>query len=288
MDTIAGIEGGGTRFRARIEAGDGVCLEQLEIPTRAPEETLAPLAHLIARHAPRSLGIACFGPLDTASGRLLGTPKDRWAGVDLVAGLVGARGIPWRCETDVTAAALAERARGAARGCDDVLYLTVGTGIGAGILVRGEPLRGVLHPEAGHLRIPRRPGDPFKGSCPFHGDCWEGLASGAALAARAGRPAEEIPATDPLWRELARDLALGIQGLALTLAPERIVLGGGVGLRTGLVEEVRTEVAQLLGGYLPLERTGPVDRWIVPAEFGAEAGLEGALLLARGFASDRS
>jgi fructokinase len=288
---IAGIEGGGTKFVCAVAETPERIVARATVPTTTPAETLGAAAAFLAQHDVRALGIASFGPLgvDPARadfGRLLATPKARWSGVDLVAGL-GAQGLPVAVETDVIGAALGEQAYGAGRGARDLVYVTVGTGIGVGVLAGGAPLHGVLHPEAGHVRVPRAPGDDFAGICPYHGDCLEGLASGPALAARAGRPAEALADDDALWPLFVHDLAAGLANLILTLVPERVVLGGGVLGRAHLWPPLRAAVAAQLAGYLPTQRTGPWDAYLVPPALGARAGVTGALVLAAGLVTGR-
>lgn len=182
--------------------------------------------------------------------------------------------------TDVIAAALAEGEWGAAAECRDHVYITVGTGIGMGIIAGGQPVVGRLHPEAGHLRVPRVPDDAFSGVCPFHGDCLEGLASGPAIGARVGRPGAEVGDDDPCWPFVVDALAQACANLLLTLASERIVIGGGVVVaRPWLVPAVESRMVELLGGYLPFVGESPLLRL---AALGGDAGPRGALLLARG------
>jgi len=201
------------------------------------------------------------------------TPKPGWAHTN-VAGEIGRRlGVPLAFDTDVNAAALGEFRWGAAQGLDVCCYVTVGTGIGGGVLVGGAPLHGLQHPQVGHLRIPHdREEDPFPGVCPFHGDCWEGLASGPALEARSGRPAEVLE-DDSVWALEARYLALGLLAVSAVVSPQRIVLGGGVMGRAGLLGLVQRQLDQLVGGYVAVPE-------LVPPALGARAGVIGALALA--------
>jgi len=217
------------------------------------------------------VGVATFGPLDLEAGATLRTPKPGWDGVPIRRWLEERLGVPVKVETDVNAAALAEARWGAARGCDPVVYVTVGTGIGGGVVVRGEPLHGRLHPEMGHLAAPVIEGDEWPGVCPFHGRCFEGLASGPAIAARVGRPAKEIPDEDPVWALCARYLGQLMANAALMLSPERIVLGGGVGGRPGMLKRVRAATMGALGGYLQMRED------LVVAPHFEDPGLVGAL-----------
>jgi fructokinase len=201
------------------------------------------------------------------------TPKPGWSDTDVAGEIRQRLGVPVAFDTDVNAAALGEHRWGAARGLGTFAYVTVGTGIGGGVLVHGKPLHGLQHPEIGHLRIPHdREADPFPGVCPFHGDCWEGLASGPALEARWGVAPEELE-DETAWALEARYLALGLVAVIAVLSPERIVVGGGVMRRPGLLELVRAEVAGLLGEYVAAGE-------LVPPALGARAGVLGALALA--------
>jgi fructokinase len=281
---LAGIELGGTRTVAVLGRGTEI-FERVRFPTTSPKETLHLLGERLARwdgiYPIAALGIAGFGPLviDPAHprfGHLLDTPKKGWSGADLLGPLAHVLDCPAAIHTDVTAAALAEGRWGAARNCSDHVYITVGTGIGMGIVVAGRPVRGRLHPEAGHMRVTRAEGDDFPGCCPFHGDCLEGLASGIAIAQRAGKPGAKVADDDLLWDAVADALAQACANLRLTLACERIVLGGGVIRgRPMLVERIAERTNALLGGYLP-----DVANMVAAAELGEDAGPRGALLLA--------
>jgi fructokinase len=190
-------------------------------------------------------------------------------------------------DTDVNAAALGEHAWGAARGLNTFLYVTVGTGIGGGAMVHGRLVHGLLHPEMGHIRIPHdRTDDPFPGTCPYHGDCLEGLAAGPALAARWGQPGAMLPAEHPAWQLEARYLALGLTTFLCVLAPQRIIMGGGVMQQTRLFPLLRQEVQRLLNDYVQVPALGPeIDNYIVPPALGNQAGVLGAIALARQVAS---
>jgi fructokinase len=189
--------------------------------------------------------------------------------------------VPVTLDTDVNAAALAEHRWGAARDTTSVLYLTVGTGIGGGALVDGRLLHGLVHPEMGHIRIPREPVDRFPGVCPFHGDCLEGLASGPAIERRWGRPAGELPGDHPAWPIVAHELGLALATFICTLSPQRIVLGGGVLRQTRLLPLVRAEVRRLLNGYVRSRAIEEeIDRYIVAPGLGERAGVLGAIALA--------
>ena len=277
---LAGVELGGTKTIVVLARG-GAIVERVRIATATPDETLGQVAAQLAQWRFDALGIAGFGPLDLdpASpryGEIRATPKPGWAGTNLIARLAGST--PVALSTDVIAAALAEAATGAAVGCRHLCYITVGTGIGVGIIADGAPLTGRLHPEAGHMRVARVAGDTFPGTCAFHHDCLEGLAAGPAIGARAGCDGAKVSDTDPAWRFAIDALGQGCANLLLTLASEAIVLGGGVIVaRPWLVPTIEARMIELLAGYLPDVGPGVLRL----AALGADAGPRGALLLAR-------
>lgn len=287
---LGGIEAGGSKFVCVVGDAEGRVIAQERVPTRGPEETLAAaIAALRGAAAAGSLdaiGVGAFGPLDLrpgpGAGRLLATPKPGWSGVDLLGPVRDAFGVPVAIDTDVTAAAFAEGLWGAARGLASFAYMTVGTGIGVGVIAEGRPLHGLVHPEFGHVHVPRVPGDDFAGACPFHADCLEGMASGAAIAARWGAPAQEL---DGSLRERAVDLearylAHGIRSLVYAVAPERVIIGGGVAGLEGLVPRIRIHLREALGGYPGLpEHDSPA--FVQAAGLGPMAGPRGVLALAR-------
>jgi fructokinase len=289
---VGGVEVGGTKVVCAVGTGPDDVRAEARVPTTAPAETLARVAAFFAGQAARTplaaLGIAAFGPLDLdprspTFGRLTTTPKPGWRGADLVGPLGRALRVPVALDTDVNAAALAEHRWGAGRGLATLVYVTVGTGIGGGVVVHGRPLHGLVHPELGHVRVPHDRGrDPFPGICPVHGDCWEGLAAAPAIAARWGQAPEALPDDHPGWVLQGHYLALGLASAVLTLSPERLVLGGGVMARARLYPLVRAGVGELLGGYLASPALGDgLERYIVPPALGERAGVLGALLLAR-------
>ena len=282
---FGGIEAGGTKWVCAIGSGlgPGPLRDTVVIPTTTPDETIGRAAEFLARDDGLSaVGVGSFGPIDRRAGRITTTPKAGWAGVDLVDRLRARLDLPVVLDTDVNAAALGEHRWGAAVGLDTFCYITVGTGIGGGGMANGRLIHGLLHPELGHMRVPHdRERDPFDGVCPYHRDCLEGLASGRAMRARWGRPAEGID-DEEAWLLEADYLALGLVNVICVLSPRRIVVGGGVLRQPALLPLVRRRVRELAGGYLAAAELGEgIDEYIVPPALGDRAGVLGAIELAR-------
>jgi fructokinase len=287
MSVYGGIETGGSKWECAVGTGPDDIRASATFATTTPDETIGRAAAFFAEHGPvDALGIGSFGPIDPRLssptwGRITTTPKAGWAQTD-VAGEIGKRlSVPIAFDTDVNAAAFGEHHWGAAVGLDTFCYITVGTGIGGGVMANGQLLHGLLHPEFGHLRIPHdRDADPFPGVCPYHGDCWEGLASGPAVAARWGGQPEEL--TDRrVWELEARYLALGVVSVISVLSPQRVILGGGVMQSDGLLPLVRREVRELVGGYIDAAALGAeIESYLVPPGLGHRAGVLGAIALA--------
>jgi fructokinase len=285
---VAGVELGGTKCIALLARGRDI-VERVNLPTADPATTLAAAAAAIARWrdggaAVEALGIASFGPIDTdpvspGYGRLATTPKPGWSGADVLGALACGTAGPVRIDTDVNAAALAEGRWGAARGARVHAYLTVGTGIGGALVIDGRPLRGRWHSEMGHMPVGGSEG--FAGVCPYHGACLEGVASGPAIAGRTGRPAEALAVDDPVWGVVAEALAELVIALFLIAAPERVIVGGGVGLGApALLPHLREATRRRLADYpLPLDAETAA-AIIGPPALGADAGPLGAAALA--------
>ena len=286
---VAGVELGGTKCVCLLGSGPADIRERRRLETRDPASTLASIREVLrawhAREPLQGLGVASFGPLDldvrsSTYGAIVSTPKPGWSGTNLLAALA-ADGVPGELDTDVNAAALAEHRWGGAQGLDHYVYITVGTGIGVGTVVHGRPVRGIGHSEAGHLRVGRLPGDAWPGACPFHGDCVEGLASGPAIAARVGAPSEQLPATHAAWDAVAFALAGLVHNLVLTVAPQRILVGGGIaGGQPHLLSRVRGAVVTSLAGYAHAASVArDIERYIAAPVLGDDAGPLGALTL---------
>ena len=281
---IAGIELGGTKTVVAIATATGEVAEELRFPTTTPDETLATAAMwLAARGNPTAIGIAAFGPIGIVEGRdhygqILATPKKGWSGYSLTEALGQAfPAAKLALDTDVNAAALAESRFGAAKGLDDVVYITIGTGIGGGILSGGRLVHGALHPEFGHLKVPRMPGDDFLGVCPYHEDCLEGMASGTAIRGRWNKEARDLPAGHPAWETEAWYLAHGILALLAVVSPSRVIVGGGVSQAERLHALIASRLKEIAAGYFPQAME---DGYVVAPALGQEAGIRGAFLLA--------
>lgn len=265
-------------------------LQLTTVPTTSPQATIDQIIAFFRDQAGRELsavGVGAFGPVDLhpespTFGFITSTPKVGWQQYDLAWTLYRALQVPIGFDTDVNAAAAGEARWGAGRGLPNFLYLTVGTGIGGGALVNGEVIHGLLHPEMGHIRIPHDLGaDPFPGSCPYHKDCLEGLASGPAMQARWGKRAQELPADHPAWALEAHYLALGLATWVCTVSPERILLGGGVMQQASLFPMIREELLRLLNGYIDAKPLlNEIDSYVAPPELGSRAGVLGAMVLA--------
>jgi fructokinase len=293
------VEAGGTKFVCAIGDENGTIRAESRVPTTDAVSTLAAVRDFFAaqRRALGTLsaiGIGCFGPviLDKLSAKygFIGkTPKAGWCDIDVVGMLAQEFSCPVGFDTDVNAAALAEHRWGAARGAKNVVYMTVGTGIGGGVLVDGAPLHGLLHPEIGHIRPRRHSLDVnFPGVCPFHGDCLEGLASGPAILARCGVDLLHLDAEHAQWQMQTDYLGQLCAQLVLTLSPQRIIMGGGVMAQERLFPGIRDRMLHWLGGYIDRsELLADSDRYVVPPALGARAGVLGAIGLAIDAAGER-
>lgn len=285
---FGGVEAGGTKFTCLIGTGPDDIRARTTIPTTSPGETLERVSAFFAEHRPQTrllgVGIASFGPVDLTRGsrtfgHILATPKPFWHHVDLIGPIIAATGDSDPAfDTDVNGAALAEYVWGATPDVDPLLYLTVGTGIGGGAVVHGRVLHGRVHPEMGHIRVPLDPRDSKPGCCPVHGACLEGLASGRAIAERYGTDPRWLPDDHPAWTLTTEYLALGIANIILTLAPKRVIIGGGVSRRI-VWPYLHERLDAILGGY-----PAPTESWadyVMPPRLGDDAGPLGAIALAR-------
>ncbi|MCU0485457.1 MAG: ROK family protein [Anaerolineales bacterium] len=288
----AGIEAGGTKFVCAVGSGPDDIRSLERFPTTSPGETLGRTVAFFQEQQAllgelSAIGIGSFGPVDLhpdspTYGYITTTPKPGWANTDLVGVVQRALNIPVGFDTDVNAAALGEYRWGAGQGLGNILYLTIGTGVGGGALVNGRLVHGLVHPEMGHILLHHDPTrDPFPGNCPFHGHCFEGMAAGPALEKRWGKRAENLPIDHPAWDLEAHYIAQGLADLVCVYSPERIILGGGVMDQHQLFPKIRQELLRLLNGYVSApEILQGIDSYIVPPGLGSKAGLSGAFALA--------
>jgi fructokinase len=283
------IEAGGTKFVCAVGDAEGAVIDECRIDTRDPQTTLAQVVDYLTsaqmRHGRlNAIGIGAFGPIDVRPhspgfGRMLDTPKPGWSKADLLAPLRRTFDVPLALETDVNAAATGEWLWGAGRGLDAVAYVTVGTGIGAGVVHHGRSVNGLLHSEFGHVRVIRHPADAdFPGVCPFHGDCLEGLINGPAIVARTGAMLSAAAETDVIWQLVGDYLGQLSALLVLTHCPQRIIFGGGV-IRAQLIAAIRQRMQSWLRGYPSLPEHQREDFIVLPS-LGHSAGVQGALALA--------
>lgn len=284
---IGGVEAGGTKFVCAVGNERGEVVEKVTFPTTTPEETVAKVVEFFRGREIVSLGVGSFGPIDPNKhsptyGYITSTPKPHWGNYNLLGELKKHFNVPIGFDTDVNGAALGELEYGAAKGLNSVLYITVGTGIGAGAIVEGRLINGLLHPEMGHIYVRRHREDSYEGGCPFHGDCLEGLAAGPAIEARWGMKGDKIPEDHKAWEMEAYYLAQALVNYILIISPEKIVMGGGVMKQLHLFPMIRRYVVELLNGYLVKDEIlSDIDEYIVPPKLGDNAGIVGAMALAK-------
>lgn len=288
---LGAIEGGGTKFVCAVGYSPRRLVDECRIETRKPHETLNDVIAFFDRYPIKAIGVGMFGPLELRDnddrGSLLATPKPGWAGYPFRKQLAQCFPIPIAVDTDVNVAAMGEARWGAAQGCSVVLYVTVGTGVGGGILIEGHPLHGLMHSEFGHIPLPQLRAangelDPFEGSCPYHGRCLEGLISGPALFHRSGRKGETLAADDVALDWAARYLGVGLASAVLMLSPERIVVGGGA-MASIPLPKVRNVLMDSLAGYVVRPELTParIADYVVPPGLGNRSGIAGAFALAQ-------
>lgn len=294
MDVYGGVEAGGTKFVCAIALPPNQIIAEARFDTGSPAETLQMVIDFFQQQIDsheyrlRAIGVGGFGPLDLnpespTYGSVTTTPKPGWANTPLIQPLHAAFNVPVVLETDVNTAAIGEGMWGAAQGLSDYVYLTIGTGIGGGVIAGKRPLHGLVHPEVGHILLPHdRNRDPFPGVCPFHGDCFEGLASGPAIEKRWGKKGQDLPPDHPAWDLEAEYISLALHSYICTLSPQRIILGGGVMQQTHLFSLIRHKTRQSLSGYIHSPAIlDEIDRYIVLPGLGNRSGVLGAIALAQ-------
>ncbi len=284
---VGAVEAGGTKFVCAVGTPSSELLREARIETRSPAETVSEVVSFFHPYSPdlAALGVGSFGPVDLrvsspTYGFITSTPKTAWRNFDIAGALRDALHLPVGFDTDVNAAVLAEATWGAGQDLENVLYVTVGTGIGGGAMIEGRLVHGLMHPEMGHIRVPHdRERDPFPGVCPYHGDCLEGLASGPSLEARWGALPEKLSPDHPAWILEAEYLGIACMNWICAFSPERIILGGGV-MQPHLFPALRNRTRSALNGYIDLpEVTQRIESYIVPPGLGERAGVLGALAL---------
>jgi len=282
---IGGIEAGGTKMVCAVGDEKGELFERVTIPTRQPEETFEEMIRYFSDKQIEALGIGCFGPVDlnrssATYGFITSTPKPGWKNTDVVGRFQKALSVPVGFDTDVNGAILGEVMLGAAKGCENAIYITVGTGIGVGVYVNGGLLHGLVHPEGGHILLAKHPKDTYSGKCPYHGCCFEGLASGPAIEERWGKKAELLADEMNVWELESYYIAQAITNYILTYSPQKIILWGGVMHQNQLFEQIRAKVPVLLSGYIQHPAvTEKIADYIVPPALGDNPGILGAIQL---------
>ena len=286
---FGGIEGGGTKFNCAVGNGPENIIAEARFATTTPAETIGQVCDFFAPYVNQlqGIGLGSFGPFDVDSasptyGYITTTPKPNWANANILGMLREKINLPFAVDMDVVVAGLGEAKWGASKNDSHSLYLTIGTGIGGGHIVDGKPLRGLTSLEMGHIRIPHNfELDPFQGACPYHGDCFEGLAAGPAVLARFGQRGETLPDDHPYWNMEAGYIAHALVNFILSLAPQRIIIGGGVMQKDFMFPAVRRKTQELLNGYISHDMIlNHIDEYIVPPALGGRAGELGCIALA--------
>lgn len=286
---LGGIEAGGTKFVVSVGDENGNIIERESFPTTSPDETMENTIKFFKDKDVEAIGLACFGPIDPdlkseGYGYITTTPKPGWSNYNIVGVLQEAfPDTPIGFDTDVNGAALGEVYFGAAKGLDSALYLTIGTGIGGGAIVEGKLVHGLLHPEMGHMKLEVREDDPYKGHCPYHDTCFEGMAAGPAIEERWGKKGYELPEDHPAWDLEAWYIAQALAIYVLTLSPKKIILGGGVMHQSQLFPMIHKYLQERLNGYIQKDEitTEKIEDYIVSPGLGDNAGSCGALALAQ-------
>ena len=276
------LEAGGTKMVCAIGDENGKIIEQISVPTVTPDKTMPAIIEYFKDKEIKALGVACFGPVDvnTASptyGYILNTPKPAWGNYDIVGTLKKALNCPIGFDTDVNGSLLGEVTWGSAKGLTDVVYITIGTGIGGGILSGGNVVHGMLHPEMGHMKLIPVPGDNFPGRCPFHANCFEGMASGPAINDRWGASAGKLADRDEVWELESEYIAQAVSNLIFIMSPQKVILGGGVMHQMQLFPLIRKKVIEKVSGYIDTAELRDMDSYICPAGLNDDQGIMGAV-----------
>ena len=283
---LGALEAGGTKMVCAIGDESGKIYEQVSIPTETPEITMPRLISYFEERKIEALGIGCFGPIDPDKksetyGYITSTPKLAWADYNIVGTMEKSLMIPVGFDTDVNGSVLGEVTFGQAKGKKCVVYVTIGTGVGAGIYIEGKLLHGMLHPEAGHILLSKREDDTYEGKCPYHKTCLEGLAAGPAIQERWGKRAADLKDDERVWDLEAYYIAQALVDYILILSPQMIILGGGVMHQEQLFPKIRSYVKKMMNGYIKTKEMADLDHYIVPASLHDDQGIMGALELGR-------
>lgn len=282
---LGALEAGGTKMVCAIGNEKGEIFERIAIPTETPDITIPKIVEYFQGKGIEALGIGCFGPIDLnrdseTYGYITTTPKLAWRDYHIVGALEDALNIPVGFDTDVNGSILGEATWGCAQGLENSMYITIGTGIGAGIIANGKLLHGMLHPEAGHLLMRRHPDDTYEGKCPYHKTCFEGMAAGPAIEARWGKKGVELADKKEVWEMEAYYIAQALVDYIMVLSPQKIILGGGVMHQEQMMPLVRKELKEQLGGYIQTKEIENLEEYIVLPSLNDNQGIMGALKLA--------
>lgn len=280
------LEAGGTKMVCAVGQEDGTILDQISIPTTTPEETIPKITAYFKDKEIKALGIGAFGPVNVNKGTekygyILDTPKLPWKYYNLLGELQKELSIPIGLDTDVNGSCLGEMTFGSAKGLKNVVYITIGTGVGVGIAVNGSLIHGMLHPEGGHILIRKADSDVFEGNCPYHKTCLEGMAAGPAIEARYGKKAIELKDNNEVWELESDYIAQAIMTYILTVSPQKIILGGGVMHQTQLFPLIREKVLKLLADYIKTPELEDINNYIVPSSLNDNQGIMGCIQLAK-------
>lgn len=278
------LEAGGTKMVCAVGNENGEILDKVSIPTRTPEITMPELLAYFQDKEICTLGIGCFGPIDLnpksdTYGCITTTSKLAWKHYDICEYFREHLKVPIGFDTDVNGSMLGEATWGCAKGLDTAVYITIGTGVGVGVLAGGKLLHGMQHPEGGHILIPRREDDTYAGKCPYHGTCLEGLVAGPAIEERWGEKAVSLAGRPEVWDLEAYYLAYAVTNYILLLSPQKIILGGGVMHQEQLMPLVRKKVKEMLGGYVETKELADMDSYLVLPSLKDNQGILGALKL---------
>ncbi len=281
---LGALEAGGTKMVCAIGNEKAEIAELISVPTQTPETTIPQLIDFYRSKGIEALGIGCFGPVDLnrnskTYGYITTTPKTAWQNYNIVGAFKEALKVPVGFDTDVNGSALGEYTWGIGKGLSSCIYITIGTGIGVGVIADGKLLHGMLHPEGGHILLHPMPGDRYEGKCPFHKHCFEGMAAGPAIEDRWGRKAAELADREVVWQLEAEYIAQALVNYTCILSPQRIILGGGVMHQTQLLPMIREKFAKLLNGYLKTRELDDLDSYIVAQSLDDKQGIMGALKL---------